>query len=129
MILIIKNQTMKKIILVLVGILIISCSKESETKYSTDSEKVFLIITENTTESELTKIASDFKTEKNIIFDFSKTEFSENGKIKTLNFEVDCNDGFKGTATSSGVILKNKNSGFSRDYAENSKVPFIIGAM
>jgi hypothetical protein len=25
--------------------------------------------------------------------------------------------------------LKNKNSGFSRDYAENSKVPFIIGAM
>jgi hypothetical protein len=42
---------------------------------------------------------------------------------------VDCNDGFKGTATSSGVILKNKNSGFSRDYAENSKVPFIIGAM
>jgi exosome complex RNA-binding protein Rrp4 len=64
MILIIKNQTMKKIILVLVGILIISCSKESETKYSTDSQKVFLIITENTTESELTKIASDFKTEK-----------------------------------------------------------------
>ena len=120
---------MKKIILVLVGILIMSCSKESETQYSTDSEKVFLIITENTTESELTKIASDFKTEKNIVFDFSKTEFSENGKIKTLNFEVDCNDGFKGTATSSGVILKNKNSGFSRDYAENSKVPFIIGAM
>ena len=120
---------MKKIILVLVGILILSCSKESETKYSTDSKKVFLIITENTTERELTKIASEFKTEKDIIIDFSKTEFFENGKIKTLNLEVDCNDGLKGTATSSEELLKSKNSGFSRDYAENSKVPFIIGAM
>ncbi len=120
---------MKKIILMLVGILLLSCSKESETKYSTDSEKVFLIITENTTESELTKIASEFKAEKDIIVDFSKTEFTENGKIIKLNLEVDCNDGFKGTAISSGVILKSKNSGFSRDYAENSKVPFIIGAM
>ena len=72
---------MKKIILMLVGILLLSCSKESETKYSTDSEKVFLIITENTTESELTKIASEFKAEKDIIVDFSKTEFTENGKI------------------------------------------------
>jgi hypothetical protein len=90
---------------------------------------VFLIITENTTEIELTKIASEFKAEKNITVDFSKTEFTENGKIKTLNFEVDCNDGFKGSATSSGVILKAKNSGFSRDYSENSKVPFVIGAM
>jgi len=120
---------MKKIVLMLVGILILSCSKESETKYSTDSEKVFLIITENTTESELTKIATDFQTKKDIIIDFSKTEFSKNGKIRTLNLEVDCNDGFKGTAKSSGVILKSKNSGFSRDYTENSKVPFIIGAM
>ncbi|ALM08354.1 hypothetical protein SB49_11450 [Sediminicola sp. YIK13] len=120
---------MKKIILVLIGISIISCSKESETKYSTDSEKVFLIITENTTETELSNIASEFKAKKNITIDFSKTEFTENGKIKNLSLEVDCNDGFKGTATSSRVILKAKNSGFSRDYSENSKVPFVIGAM
>ncbi len=120
---------MKKIILVLIGISIISCSKESETKYSTDSDNVFLIITENTTETELTNIASEFKTEKNIIVDFSKTEFNENGTIKNLNLEVDCNDGFKGVAKSSGVILKVKNSGFLRDYSKNSKVPFVIGAM
>jgi hypothetical protein len=42
---------------------------------------------------------------------------------------VNCNDGFEGTAISSGVILKSKNSGFSQDYAENSTTPFIIGAM
>jgi hypothetical protein len=120
---------MKKIILVLVGILILSCSKESKTRYSTDSEKVFLIITENTTERELLKISSEFLIKRDIIIDFSKTEFSGNGKINKLNLEVDCNDGFIGTAISSGLILKSKNSGFSRDYSKNSKVPFIIGAM
>ena len=120
---------MKKIILVLIGILIISCSKESETKYSTDSEKVFLIITENTTETELEKISSEFKAEKNITVDYSKTEFKEDGAIKNLYLKIDCNDGFKGIAKSTGVILKAKNSGFSRDYSKNSKAPFVIGAM
>ena len=120
---------MKKIILILIGILVLSCSKESNTKYTTDSEKVFLVITENTTENELIKIASEFKTVKNIKVDFSKTEFLENGKIKTLNLEVDCNDGFIGNATSTGDILKSKNSGFLRDYSKDAKVPFVIGAM
>lgn len=120
---------MKQIMLIVIGILVVSCAKESKTKYATNSEKVFLIITENTTEIELKKIASEFKVEKNITVDFSKTQFARNGKIKNLNLEVDCNDGFKGTATSSAEILKAKNSGFSRDYSENSKVPFVIGAM
>jgi uncharacterized protein YxeA len=120
---------MRKLILVLIAILMLSCSKESETKYTTDSENVFLIITENTTETELKQIASEFQTERNISIDFSKTEFHKNGTIKNLNLEVDCNDGFKGIAKSSGLILKTKNSGFSRDYSENSETPFVIGAM
>lgn len=120
---------MKKIILVLVGIIAMSCSKESQTKYSTESERVYLIVTENTTKAELTKIASEFKSEKNIAVDFSKTEFSENGKIIKLNLKVDCNDGFRGIAESTGKILKTKNSGFLRDYSEGSKKPFVIGAM
>jgi hypothetical protein len=120
---------MKKIILMLVGMLILSCSKESATKYSTNSEKVFLIITENTTERELTKISSEFKTKREIIIDYSETKFYGSGRVKTLNLKVDCNDGFNGTTITSGLILKIKNSGFSRDYSKNSKVPFIIGAM
>ena len=120
---------MIKKVLILFGILILSCSKESETQYSTESEKVFLIITTKTTKSELTKIASEFKLKKNITVDFSKTEFFENGKIKELNLEVDCNDGFRGTTKSSGMILKRKNSGFSRDYSDNAKTLFTIGTM
>ena len=120
---------MKKILLALMGILAMSCSKTSETTYSTDSEKVFLIITQHTTEAELINIASEFKTKKNITVDFSKSEFTENGEIKNLRLEIDCHDGFKGTASSSGQILKKRNSGFSRDYSENAKTPFVIGAM
>lgn len=120
---------MRRLLIVLLGLIILGCSKESETKYSTESEKVYLLITENTTRNELTKIAAEFKRKRNIILDFSKTEFSEYGKIEKLNLEVDCNDGFRGIAISSGKILKSKNSGFSRDYTKDSKVPFVIGAM
>jgi uncharacterized protein YxeA len=112
---------MKKIILMLVGILILSCSKESATKYSTDTEKVFLIITENTTERELTKISSEFKTKREINIDFSETEFSGNGKIQTLNLKVDCNDGFNGTAITSGLILKIKYNNISKITPKNIK--------
>jgi hypothetical protein len=120
---------MKKLLIILLGLFVMSCSKESETKYSTDSEKVYLLITENTTRNELTTIVAEFKLKKNIVIDFSKTEFSEYGKIEKLNLEVDCNDGFRGIAKSSGELLKLKNSGFSRDYTKDTKVPFVIGAM
>ena len=120
---------MKNVILVLIGILTLSCSKRSDTHYSTNSEKVFLIITENTTETELTKIVSEFIEEKNIIIDFSGTEFTKGGKIRTVNLNVDCNDGFKGTAKSSSAMLEGQKFGFSRDYTKNAKSPFVIGAM
>jgi len=120
---------MKYISLVLIALLSISCMKVSETKYSTASERVFLIITQNTTEAELDKIASEFKSKKNITVDYSKSEFNEDGIIKHLILEVDCNDGFKGVAETSEKILTSKNSGFLRDYSENSSTPFVIGAM
>ena len=104
-----------------------SCTKPPETKYSTSSEKAFLVITNGTTQDELTKITEEFKTERSIDLDFSKTEFSSDGKIKNLNFEVNCNDGFRGDATSTADILQTKNSGFSRDYRENAKEPFVMG--
>ena len=120
---------MKKIILVFFGVLVFSCIKKSETTFVIQPERVLLVITENTTENQLKDIALKLKTEKNILFDFSKTDFYENGKINELNFEVDCNDGYKGSAKSSGMILKRKNSGFLRDYRPKSKKPFVIGAM
>lgn len=122
---------MKKIILLLVCISTFSCTKTEagKTSYSTDSEKVFLIITENTTKEELTKIATEFKLVKNIDIDFAETEFYNNGKVKNLNLEVDCNDGYKGYAKNFGTTFRLNNSGFIRDYSENAEIPWSIGTM
>jgi len=77
----------------------------------------------------LTDIATEFKSEKNITADFSETEFWANGKIEILNLEVDCNDGFNGSLEILGETLKIQNSGFSRDYSENSEAPFSRGTI
>jgi len=120
---------MKQIAILLIGILIVSCSRETETTYSTDSEKVFLFITKSTTNDELIKISAEFKLKKNIDIDFSESEFYNNGKIKNLNLKVDCNDGFKGIMKNHGKTFNLNKSGFLRDYSENSNIPFQIGSM
>tara|TARA_B110000093_G_C12711400_1_gene302336 strand:- start:177 stop:545 length:369 start_codon:yes stop_codon:yes gene_type:complete len=122
---------MKKIILLLICISTLSCAKieAGKTSYSTDTEKVYLIITENTTKDELTKIAAEFKLVKNIDIDFSETIFYSDGKVKNLNLEVDCNDGYKGVAKNFGTTFKLNNSGFKRDYSKNAEKPWSIGSM
>ncbi len=122
---------MKRIILFLIFIITLSCAKtdSDKTTYSTDSEKVFLIITKNTTKDELTKITTEFKLKRNIDVDFTETTFYDNGKVKNVNLEVDCNDGYKGFAKNFGTIFTLNNCGFQRDYRENAEKPWSIGSM
>ena len=122
---------MKRIILFLICITTLSCAKTEagKTTYSTDSEKAFLIITENTTKDELTKIATEFKLVRNIDIDFTETTFYNNGKVKNVNLEVDCNDGYKGVAKNFGTTFSINNCGFQRDYKEDAESPWSIGSM
>ncbi len=121
---------MKKTILLSLCIITLSgCLKEKQTQYSTDTEEVFLVITENTTKQELIQIAAEFKEKRNIDIDFSKSEFSGSGKILNLDLKVDCNDGFKGTTAGSSESFRFNYYGFSRDYSPESKRAFHIGAM
>ncbi|PQJ20609.1 hypothetical protein [Tenacibaculum sp. SG-28] len=122
---------MKNLILVLLSITTLSCVKTEagKTTYSTSSEKAFLIITENTTKDELIKIAAEFKLLRNIDIDFSETTFYKNGKVKNLNLEVDCNDGYKGFAKNFGTTFSINNCGFERDYNEDAEIPWSIGSL
>ncbi len=120
---------MKNAALFLLTIFLVSCAKDSETTYSTSADNAFLSITRNTTESELVKIAAQFKLDRNISIDFSDSEFGENGKIQNLKLEVDCNDGYNGHVKVSGAALQLKNSGFRRDYSENAEQAFSIGVI
>jgi hypothetical protein len=107
----------------------LGCTKEKQTQYSVDSEEVFLVITENTTKKELVQIAAEFKEKRNIDIDFSRSQFSDKGKILDLDLKVDCNDGFKGTTAGPAGSFRLSNYGFSRDYSPESKRAFHIGAM
>ena len=122
---------MKNIILFLIFIITLGCTKTEagKTTYSTDSKKVFLLITENTSKDELTKICAEFKLLKNIDIDFSESTFYEDGKVKNVNLEVDCNDGFSGVTKNFGTTFNINNCGFIRDYRENAQIPFSIGSM
>ena len=66
---------------------------------------------------------------KNIDIDFSESTFYEDGKVKNVNLEVDCNDGFSGVAKNFGTTFDINNCGFQRDYTENAEKPWSIGTM
>lgn len=61
----------------------------------------------------------------NISIEYPEVEFNKKGKLKSLKFKVDCNDGFKGSAWSPR-ISKRMNVYFYRDYI-NEKSPFGTG--
>ena len=90
---------------------------------------VFLVITENTTKAELVQLALEFKEKRNIDIDFSKSQFSKDGRILDLDLKLDCNDGFKGTTAGSFESFRFSNYGFVRDYTPESERAFHIGSM
>ena len=120
---------MRKVIIILVGLIIASCAINSKTEYSLDKDVAYLKITQNTTATELKQIAAEFKNQKNIVIDYSESEFNRDGKINLLSLKVDCNDGFSGTTKISNLLLKMHKCGFLRDYRSKTKIPFSIGKM
>lgn len=83
--------------------------------------KAELVINSNTTKNEVKKLVRWFKDRKNIDLDFSESTYYDSGKIKSYVLKVNCNDGFKGKASSKGIVLKNGKHGFVRKYNENDK--------
>ncbi|MCE2611712.1 hypothetical protein LVD13_01930 [Flavobacteriaceae bacterium D16] len=114
---------------IICSIMLLGCAKEKQTQYSLDSEEVFLVITENTTKEELSQITAKFKEKRNIDIDFSKSQFSKEGRILNLDLKVDCNDGFKGTTAGSFKSFRFGNYGFYRNYSSESERAFHIGSM
>lgn len=63
--------------------------------------------------------------ELDITIEYTQTKFNKKGKLKGLKIEVDCNDGFSGSAWSPN-ITKRLHVYFYRDYT-TKKSPFGTG--
>ncbi|WNB18641.1 hypothetical protein [Marivirga arenosa] len=88
------------------------------------NEGVFTVkIFKSTSRAEL----DEFKEEadkRNIDLKYTNLEIIS-GEIEAITIEVDCNDGFSGTASTTDI--PDSGIGFIRDYRENAEVPFAIG--
>ena len=61
-----------------------------------------------------------------ILLEYTHMKFDDSGHLVELDFTVDCQDGFKGSAKSLAVP-SDFSFGFVRDYRDSSTIPFQIG--
>jgi hypothetical protein len=77
--------------------------------------------------NDLVKIKLDLA-EAGITIQYRLLEFDDHGGLKSLDFRVDCNDGFSGSAKNTEIINQTR-WGFFRDYRENVESPFGTGGL
>ncbi len=88
-------------------------------------KRIEIVFTDNMTQRDLEKIKIGLK-KINIDLNFEELEFNQNiNKLAYIKFSVDCNDGFKGSASLS--VTKEKKIGFYRDYNKDVNSPFGVG--
>lgn len=87
-------------------------------------ENVKILFNKNTGFFELIKI-KEFCEARHIALNYTKIEYNDNGQLISLKFNVDCNDGFKGSGYTDN-LLNRKQFGFYRDYSESSTSKFGI---
>jgi hypothetical protein len=85
-------------------------------------QKIDIVFTNKMTAKDLEKISLQLK-KHNIKITYFKKRFDNTGHLQSIGFNVDCNDGFKGSAATD---ILTKKFGFIRDY-NNKEVPFLSG--
>jgi N-acetylmuramoyl-L-alanine amidase len=88
-------------------------------------KRIEIVFTDNMTQHDLEEIKIGLK-KINIDLNFEKLEFKQNkSKLAYIKYSVDCNDGFKGSASLS--VSQDKKIGFYRDYNKDVNSPFGVG--
>ena len=117
------------IIICVLSLMLLSCTKPKKTIFILNDNYVSLKIASGTTRQELEKISAKLLKEKNIKIDFSKSTFKKNGLIRDLKLEVDCQDGYSGTAEATNEALQTDYYGFERTYNKVSDSSFSTGQL
>lgn len=89
------------------------------------ARKVEVFFQHGHTLQDLKNIKAELGAQK-ILVDYVSMEFDDAGHLKALEFTVDCQDGFKGSAKSADVP-DDLTFGFVRDYRTDAATPFSVG--
>ena len=92
-------------------------------------EKEFIEVSFNSTmdKEDLDSISNKLLN-RGITLNYKESTFDKNGKLSSISFKVDCNDGFSGSASLNFLTGKSR-FGFRRDYSEKVKIPFQTGSL
>lgn len=105
--------------------MVTSCMpKELPPSLDINGSDIIMKVSHQSTKEELMKWQKDLSL-KNIEFNFSNSEFFDDGKIRKLSFTVLFPDGTKGSATGDLVAIQYRYFGFI--YTPNEDVSFSIG--
>lgn len=91
------------------------------------SHKIEVIFNNKTNFKQLVQIQKQLH-KRNIDLVYKELEFDENNGLIKIDFKVNCNDGFKGSAASDH-LTNNSMFGFFRDYSKGAKSPFGTGGL
>lgn len=98
--------------------------KELPPSLDVNGNNITMKVSHQSTKEELEKWQKDLSM-KNIEFNFSKSEFFDDGKIRKLSFTVLFPDGTQGSATGDLVAIQYRYFGFI--YTPQEAVAFSIG--
>ena len=101
--------------------------KDRTDPISFDNKRLEVNFTRHLEFSDLVKVKLDLASY-GISLDYMHLEFDENNGLEAIEFKVDCNDGFSGSAKNFKVT-NDSQYGFFRDYNEKIESPFGTGAL
>jgi hypothetical protein len=92
-----------------------------------EKSKIEVVFNRQLDFNDIVKIKLDLS-QKGIVINYKSLAFDENGKLKSIDFFVDCKDGFSGEAYDNN-LLNQSHFGFYRDYSKDAKSPFGTGGL
>lgn len=124
-----KNPTAKFTFMktLIATLLLLFTWSENERGLLVNEDFIKLVIDQHTTELELKEYKKRLKSEYKINVEYKLT-LSSSKKIKSIELNVDCNDGFKGNMKTI-FMDANQKAGFIRNYNDKADEPFLIGAL
>ena len=113
--------------ILLIGMFCVSASSFKPINAPKDPTRIQVIFNCQLEFNDLVKIKLDLS-QKGITIDYKMVAFDKYGKLKSIDFFVDCRDGFSGSANEANLSNQSR-IGFYRDYSKDAKSPFGTGVI